>query len=226
MQLKKAKEGFLPVWILLAVFFVLIVVVLALYFISAAGLPDNVGRILSEEEQIEVIERNSPLTEYVYLTKNADFPRNGKIEKITIHHMAGNFSLERLGDSFAQRDRRVSANYGIDSNGRIALYVEEGNRAWTSSNKDNDDAAVTIEVANDQIGTDWHVSDAAYEALIRLCVDICKRNDIPELVFTGDAEGNLTLHSMFYKETECPGPYLTSRMPDIVNRVNLELKSN
>ena len=76
MQLKKAKEGFLPVWILLAVFFVLIVVVLALYFISAAGLPDNVGRILSEEEQIEVIERNSPLTEYVYLTKNADFPRN------------------------------------------------------------------------------------------------------------------------------------------------------
>lgn len=63
----------------------------------------------------------------MYLTSNADFPRADKIQKITIHHMAGNLSLEELGNSFSKRDRRVSANYAIDSEGRIALYVEEGN---------------------------------------------------------------------------------------------------
>ena len=34
----------------------------------------------------------------------------------------------------------------------MALYVEEGNRAWTSSSPENDHQAVTIEVANDEVG--------------------------------------------------------------------------
>ena len=75
------------------------------------------------------------------------------------------------------------ANYGIDSKGRVGLYVEEKNRAWTSSSPDNDNMAVTIEVANDEIGGDWHVSDKALEKLIDLCVDICKRNGIEKLNF-------------------------------------------
>ena len=83
---------------------------------------------------------------------------------------------------------------------------------------------MTIEVANDQIGDDWHVSDAAYETLIDLCVDICQRNGIPELVYTGDGEGSLTLHKMFYSETECPGPYLESKIPEIVYTVNTRLR--
>ena len=105
----------------------------------------------------------------------------------------------------------------------MALYVEEANRAWTSSSPDNDHQAVTIEVANDEIGGSWHVSDAAYDALIELCVDICRRNGIRELVYTGDEGGNLTIHKLFNPDTECPGPYLESRMPDIAAEVTRRL---
>lgn len=43
---------------------------------------------------------------------------------------------------------------------------------------------LTIEVANDEIGGDWHVSDAAFNKLIELCVDICQRNNF-RLSFDG-----------------------------------------
>ncbi|NBH72826.1 N-acetylmuramoyl-L-alanine amidase [Clostridiaceae bacterium] len=179
--------------------------------------------MLTDSEKEDVAKRNSSLIEYVYLSPNADFPRKGRIRKLTIHHMAGDLSLEELGKNFSDRDRRASSNYAVDSEGRIALYVEEGNRAWTSSSRENDHQAVTIEVANDELGGDWHVSDEAYEALIALCVDICKRNGIEGLNFTGDKEGNLTLHKMFADDTECPGPYLERQMGHIAAEVNARL---
>ena len=116
-----------------------------------------------------------------------------------------------------------SSNYAIDSSGRVALYVEEGNRAWTSSSRENDHQAVTIVVANDETGGSWHVSDQAFETLITLCADICRRNGITRLDFTGNPEGNLTLHKMFSGQTECPGPYLESRMEEIAALVNERL---
>lgn len=177
----------------------------------------------TKEEQEAVIQGNSPLTEYVDLTSNATFPREQKIRKITIHHMAADLTLEEAGELFAREDREASANYAIDSEGRVGLYVEEKNRAWTSADRDNDGQAVTIEVANDEIGGQWHVSDQAYETLIDLCVDICRRNGIPELVYTGTEEGTLTIHKMFDEETQCPGPYLESRMPEIAEEVNQRL---
>ena len=105
----------------------------------------------------------------------------------------------------------------------MALYVEEENRSWASSSAENDNMAVTIEVANEAIGGDWQVSDEAYETLIELCTDICRRNGIEELVYTGDAGGNLTIHSMFRNDTECPGPWLESRMSEIADAVNKNL---
>lgn len=214
------KREFLGIWLLLASFCLLAAVSLLSWRLAASNIPEIVGRTLTEEERAEVIARNSPLTDYVYLSGNADFPREGEIEKITIHHMADNIPLERLGEVFAEPDRRASSNYAVDTGGRVALYVEESNRAWTSSSPENDHRAVTIEVANDQIGGDWHVSDASYDALIQLCVDICRRNGIRELVYTGDASGSLTIHKMFSETTECPGPYLESRMPDIAEEVS------
>lgn len=161
---------------------------------------------------------NSSLVSYTQISPNKS-TRKGKIRKITIHHMAGNLTLKQCGDIFASKSRKASSNYGIDSDGNIAMYVEEKDRAWTSGNADNDNQAVTIEVANDQIGGEWHVSDKALESLIVLCVDICKRNDIDELVFTGNSSGNLTMHR-FFQATLCPGPYLGSKFPCIAEEVN------
>lgn len=164
---------------------------------------------------------NSSLVSYTKLSPNYS-TRPGKISKITIHHMAGNLTVEACGNVFAPSSRQASSNYGVGTDGRIGMYVEEKNRAWTSSNRANDEIAVTIEVANDGGAPNWHVSDKALAALIDLCVDICKRNGIAKLNWTGDASGNLTIHK-FFAATNCPGPYLESKMAYIANEVNKRL---
>ena len=164
---------------------------------------------------------NSELVSYTRLLNNCHKMSNKQNKKITIHHMAGNLSLKELGDVFISR--KSSANYGIDSKGSIGLYVNECDRAWTSASYDNDSQAVTIEVANNKLDPDWTISDKAMEALINLCVDICKRNNIKELVFTGDKNGTLTYHYMFVN-TACPGPYIKSKTTYICDCVNALLK--
>lgn len=139
--------------------------------------------------------------------------------------MAGNCSIETCGNIFKPEARKASSNYGVGTDGRIGMYVEEKNRAWTSSNATNDQMAVTIEVANDGKAPDWHVSDKALAATIELCYDICKRNKIEKLVYTGDTNGNLTRHD-FFANTTCPGPYLGGKFPYIVAEVNKKLDAD
>lgn len=171
---------------------------------------------------------NSPLVSYTKISPNKT-PRayrnsssTGKISKITIHHMAGCISVESCGSWFAQSSAKCSSNYGIDSTGKIALYVPEGYRSWCSSNGDNDNIAITIEIANSKSGNPWPVSDKALAACIDLCVDICQRNGIEQLVYTGTTSGNLTRHDMFCNKV-CPGPYLGGKFPYIVEQVNAKL---
>ena len=168
---------------------------------------------------------NSKLVDYKKLSPNYTEMSNKKNKKISIHHMAGNLSVETCGNVFASKSRQASSNYGIGTDGRVGLYVDEGNRSWCTSSKDNDSQAITIEVANDGGAPNWHVSDRALNKLIDLCVDICKRNGIEKLNFTGDKTGNLTLHNMF-ANTNCPGPYLESKMPYVVKEVNKALDNS
>lgn len=163
----------------------------------------------------------SKLVSYVKLSPNCTKPRAKKIDTITIHHMAGNLSVEACGEVFAPRSRSASSNYGIGSDGRIACYVEEENAAWTSSSSANDSRAITIEVANCTGSPEWKVSEKAYAALIDLCVDICQRHGF-KLNYTGDKTGNLTMHKWF-ANTLCPGPYLEPRFPEIADEVNKRL---
>lgn len=165
---------------------------------------------------------NSSLISYTKISPNRTSPRKKPIRKITIHHMAGNLTVEQCGAVFAPTSRRASSNYGIGTDGRIGMYVEEKDRAWTSSSPDNDNQAVTIEVANNTLGPNWTVSDKAMTSLIDLCVDICKRNGIQRLNFTGDKTGNLTMHC-YFKSTLCPGPYLKNEFPYIASEVNKRL---
>ena len=168
---------------------------------------------------------NSSLICYTKLSPNYTKMTNKKNKKITIHHMAGNLSIESCGNTFSKTSRQASSNYGIGSDGRIALYVDESNRSWCSANRANDEQAVTIEVANCGGAPNWPVSDKAYAALLDLCEDICRRNGIEELIFTGDATGNLTQHN-YFSATACPGPYLKSKFQDIADEVNRRLKGN
>lgn len=173
---------------------------------------------------------NSPLVKYTKLSPNCSKPRNRTIDTITIHCMAGNLSVESCGELFARRSTGASSNYGVGSDGRIALYVDEADRSWASSDGENDNRAITIEVANNGGAPSWPVSDKAYSALIKLLVDICKRNGIHELRWKADKtlvgkvdQQNMTAHRWFANKA-CPGDYLYSRFGDIANKVNAKLQ--
>lgn len=168
---------------------------------------------------------NSSLVNHVHLSPNYTAMSNKKNEVIVIHHMAGKLTVEQCGNVFAPSSRKASSNYGIDGNGRIGLYVEEKNRSWATSSKAIDSRAITIEVANSVAGGNWPVSDKAMASLINLCVDICKRNGIKKLNYTGDKNGNLQMHK-WYAATGCPGAYLESKFPYIANEVNKRLNGS
>lgn len=164
---------------------------------------------------------NSKLADIVMLSSNSS-PRTAKIDTITIHHMATVSSAEACAASFLPTSRKASANYCIGNEGDVVLSVDESRRAWTSSNAANDNRAITIEVSNSARDGDWPVSDAALNKLLDLCEDICRRNGIEKLSYTGDLSGNMTLHKWF-ASTACPGPYLESKMPWIADEVNRRL---
>jgi hypothetical protein len=119
----------------------------------------------------------------------------------------------------------VSSNYVVGKDGSIGLSVEEKDRSWCSSSPSNDHRAITIEVASDTTHP-YAVTDKAYEALIKLVADICKRNGIKKLLWKGDKsligqvdKQNMTVHRWFANKA-CPGEYLYSRHGEIADRVN------
>lgn len=171
---------------------------------------------------------NSPLVNYTKISPNKTSPRNHAIDTVTIHCVVGQLSVESLGATFASKDRKASSNYGIGPDGRIGMYVEEKDRSWCSSNYQNDNRAITIEVASDTTHP-YAVKDAAYKALIDLLVDICQRNGIKKLLWKNDKsligqvdKQNMTVHRWFAAK-ECPGEYLFSRHAQIANEVNSRL---
>lgn len=176
---------------------------------------------------------NSSLVTYRKISPNKTSPRNHTIDTITIHCMAGNLTVETCGNVFAPTSRKASSNYGVGTDGRIALYVEEKDRSWASSNATNDNRAITIEVANDGGAPDWHVSDKAMSSLIELITDICKRNNIKKLIWSTNKNDrinhlngcNMTVHRDFAAKT-CPGDYLYNKHQYIADEVNKRLNTN
>ena len=161
----------------------------------------------------------SPLTSVAIMSPNHSGSRLNPISKITIHHMAGNLSIETCGNVFLNPNKQASSNYGIGSDGRIACYVEEEDHPWTSANWENDDRAITIEVANSESGGDWPISQAAYASLISLCADICNRYGIYPY-YDGTPSATLTEHCMFVA-TNCPGPTIHAMQVNHVIEIDI-----
>lgn len=168
---------------------------------------------------------NSPLVNYTLLSPNHGGQRGHKIDTITIHCVVGQLTAAGIASCF-QGNRQASCNYGVGKNGDISLVVEEKNRSWCSSSRFNDDRAITIEVASDTTDPYW-VTDAAFDSVIKLVADICKRNDIEKLVWSTNKNErmnhlngcNMTVHRD-YANKSCPGDYLYSRMGEIAEKVN------
>ena len=170
---------------------------------------------------------NSKLATYTLLSPNCTKPRNAKIDTITPHCVAGNLSIESTLKLFVPKERQASCNYAIGTDGRIGLGVDEANRSWCSSSASNDHRAITVEIANDGGAPDWHMSDAAIEAFIRLSVDICTRYNFKGVYYDHDKTAphrnngymRITLHRWFANK-DCPGNYFISKIPYVVGEIN------
>ena len=168
---------------------------------------------------------NSPLVTYTNLTDHKTPNRSHAIDTVTSHCIVGQWTAKQCCDYFATTERQCSSNYVVGTDGSIGLSVEEKDRSWCSSNSGNDHRAITIEVASDTEHP-YAVNDTAYETLIVLLADICRRNGIDQLRWRADPtlvgqtdKQNMTVHRWFANKA-CPGEYLYERHSDIAARVN------
>lgn len=175
---------------------------------------------------------NSALVSYTLISPNKSSPRNKPIDRISIHCVVGQCSVETLGNIFKPTSRQASSNYGVGTDGRIGMYCEEKDRSWCTSSAANDNRAVTIEVASDTTAP-YAVNDKAYAAMLDLVTDICKRNGKTKLLWFGDKDKTLaytpaademvlTVHRWFANKS-CPGDYLYNRHGEIAAEVTKRL---
>ena len=167
---------------------------------------------------------NSSLVNCTVKSPNHSGARTHSIDRITPHCVVGQLSAESIGGCFDSSNVQASCNYGIGSDGRVVLCVDEANRSWCSSSNANDQRAVTIECASDMTHP-YAMTDAVYEKLVALCVDICRRNGKTKLLWFGDKDKSLnyspksnemilTVHRWFANKS-CPGDWLYSRLGNL-----------
>lgn len=178
---------------------------------------------------------NSSMVVYTKLSPNHSGQRAMAIDRITPHCVVSQCTAEGLGDWFAKSSTQASSNYGIDKDGRVGMYVEEKNRSWCSSSNANDQRAITIECASDTTEP-YAFKDVVYQTLIKLCVDICKRNGKNKLIWFGDKDKTLnyspkagemilTVHRWFANKS-CPGNWMYARMGDLASKVTVALEGS
>ena len=159
---------------------------------------------------------NSPLVAYTKLSPNHSGQRTHSIDRITPHCVVGQLSAESICGCFISTDRQASCNYGIGTDGRVSLCVEEKNRSWCSSSNANDQRAITIECSSDSTAP-YAMTNAVYQSLIKLCTDICQRNGKTKLLWFADKDKTLnyspasdemvlTVHRWFANKS-CPGDW-------------------
>ena len=181
----------------------------------------------------------SELVVFEQISPHSSARQSEVIDHVALHCVVGQCTAESLGAHFALDATKASSNYGVDKDGRVSLHVDESRRAHTTGgNKPAvngitgsmiDHRAITIEVASDAFEP-YAITDAAYEGLIRLLVDICQRQPaIGRLRWQGDPafvgqpdKQNIAVHRWFaYKK--CPGDYIYDRLGDIAAEVNRRL---
>lgn len=178
----------------------------------------------------------SNLVTYKNISKNKTVGRRYKtISRFTPHVFVGQVTAKQGCDYFAMTKDECSSNYVIGKDGDIGLSVEEKDRAWTSSNADNDHKAITVEIASDKTEP-YKITDKAWDALVELAVDICKRHNKTKMIWIPDKikalsytpkdnEILITVHRWF-KNKSCPGDYVYNRLGELADTVNKKLNQS
>lgn len=123
--------------------------------------------------------------------------RNGHpIDKIVLHHNAGNLSIQGCWDVW--QTRAASAHYQVDASGRIGRLVKDVDTAWHAGDWEANASSIGIEHAD--ISTQpWLISDATLDNGAHLVAALCHHYGLgrPEWL------KNVFPHNHF-QATECP----------------------
>lgn len=143
------------------------------------------------------------------------------VTRVIQHHFAGSSDARLRGTDPA------SSSYIIYNDGSIWGHIPEEFRPWTSGSFEADGGAITYEVqnssfqvnGNDNDPASWQVSNAAYDAIIRLTADIARRHGFGSVTPT-----NYQGHRQWFA-TACPGGFLWTRMDNTRAQANSILTS-
>lgn len=134
--------------------------------------------------------------------------RTENIDKIVLHHNAGNLSI---GDCYnVWCNREASAHYQVQEDGLIGQLVNDWDTAWHAGNANP--SSIGIEHANDNFGP-WTISQATLESGAHLVAALCKMYGLGEPQWCV----NVFPHN-YFMATACPGEISGSQNEQYMNR--------
>ncbi|BCQ03072.1 hypothetical protein TPCV2_18680 [Cutibacterium avidum] len=119
-----------------------------------------------------------------------------RIDKVIIHHNAGNLSIRGCYDMWQTRE--ASAHYQVQSDGRIGQFVWDSDTAWHAGNWNANTTSIGIEHA-DISSSPWKVSDACLANGAHLVAAICRYYKLGRPAWGTNVFGHKDFSS-----TECP----------------------
>lgn len=154
----------------------------------------------------------SSLTSRTVWSPKYDSRQGNKIEYLIVHStMGGNDESNVV--YLATNPVQVSANYVLQTTGRLVGLVPEEYRAWTTGWY-ADKNGVTVETVNTVNRDPWPISREQGEKIAQLLADLCRRYGWGKI----DAS-RIRFHYQFMN-TACPGPYVKGLRQDFINRAN------
>lgn len=141
--------------------------------------------------------------------------------RVVWHHMAGNLTPKQFL-AIMQSSRQMSPTISIHTDGTVYAWVPEEMRPWTTGSYAADQQALTFELANDQIGGQWHLSDKVIDLAAQIHAEWSKRYGIPTTYSYRGA--GINMHKD-WANTACPGPYLEGLIKNgtITRKINAYL---
>lgn len=142
--------------------------------------------------------------------------RNGaSINGIVVHHVAGTDGKMYVATA---NSRNSHPTYHIARDGTLTGIVNPDRRPSSTGGK-IDAEAVTVEIANSVAGGQWLISDASFNTLRRVTEYHAAASNRAGIALNvpgkAQTEFFVAWHSQ-YVNTACPGPYVRSKLPELV----------
>lgn len=144
---------------------------------------------------------------------------------IVIHHVAGSDGLDYVAN---KNSRNSHPTYHIARSGK-ATGVVHPDRQPHSTAHEIDNYAITVEIDNKSSGGNWPITEESFQTLVQIILDHeaqSERNGFA-LNIPGKTQKEFFIawHSQ-YRATACPGPYIVSRLAELVETLNKLKGSN